>query len=185
MLVPIFVLWAGACVGAGAALLRRAPAVSLALFGSVLGAVAGFLVANVDGPAGVPAHVAAGASIGLVANGVLGLLATSARGPSEPLRRAGMLVLIAAPFATAALAALLMAACPLYISGKRTGYCNYQQVDVLGGWASGVIVSFLLDVWFVGGLLLVSARQARRTEGAADPAWRGPGIGRGSWSPAR
>jgi hypothetical protein len=43
---------------------------------------------------------------------------------------------------------------------------------VLGGWLSGVIVAFLLDTWFVAGLLLVSARQARRLD-ATDPEPRG------------
>jgi hypothetical protein len=37
-------------------------------------------------------------------------------------------------------------------------------VDQLGGWLGGVIVAFLFDALFVAGLLLISARQARRTE---------------------
>ena len=66
-LVMVFTIWAAACVGLGAVFLRRAPAVSLALGGSLFGAVAGFLVGNADGPAEVPAYTALGASIGLYA----------------------------------------------------------------------------------------------------------------------
>lgn len=154
LLVPIFIAWAVLCAGVGAAFLRRAPAVSLAVCGSMLGAVGGFLIGNADGPAEVPAYTALGASVGLLANGVLGLLFTSARAPSGQLRRAALLVLAAAPFAAGALTLLIELACPLYVSGKRAGFCSYQGVDVLGGWVSGVVVAFLLDAAFVVGLLL-------------------------------
>ena len=70
------------------------------------------------------------------------------------------------------LTVLLQVACPLYVTGRRSGFCNYQEADLLGGWLSGVIVAFLLDAWFVTGLLLVAARQARRSEDAMDPKWR-------------
>lgn len=172
LLVPIFIAWAMACAAVGAVLVRRAPAVSLAVFGSVLGAIAGYLVENADGPAEVPAYTAVGASIGLVANGILGMLATTARPPSAPLRRAGWVTLIAAPLAAALLTTLLESACPLYVSGRRTGFCNYQLIDQLGGWVSGVIVAFLFDAWFVAGLLFFSARQALREEDATDPKWQ-------------
>jgi hypothetical protein len=172
LLVPIFIVWAVTCAAVGAALLRRAPAVSLALFGSVLGAIGGFLVGNADGPAEVPAYTAMGASLGLFAIGGLGVLATMARPPSEPLRRAAWVMLIAGPLVAGVLAMLLQVACPLYVTGMRTGFCNHQEVDQLGGWVSGVIVGFLFDTWFVVGLLLLSARQARRSEDAMDPKWR-------------
>ena len=81
-------------------------------------------------------------------------------------------MLIAGPLVASVLTMLLQVACPLYVTGRRTGFCNYQEVDVLGGWSSGVIVAFLLDTWFVAGLLLVSARQARRLD-ATDPEPRG------------
>jgi hypothetical protein len=149
--VPIFIVWAVMCVGVGGAFLRRAPAVSLAVFGSVLGAVAGFLVGNADGPAEVPAYTAVGASVGLFANGFLGLLITSARPPSVPLRRAALLALIAAPLSAGALMVLVQFACPLYVTGRHSGFCNYQGVDLLGGWASGVIVALLIDALFVAG----------------------------------
>lgn len=155
--------------GCRCGILRRAPAVSLAVSGSVLGAVGGFLIGNADGPAEVPAYIAVGASVGLFANGVLGMLATIARPPSEPLRRAAWVMLVAGPLVAAVLAMLLQVACPLYVTGRRTGFCNYQEVDQLGGWVSGVIVAFMLDTWFVVGLLLLSARQARRFGGRHGP----------------
>jgi hypothetical protein len=175
-LVVTFMGWAGACVGLGVVFLRRAPAVSLALGGSLLGAAAGFLVGNADGPAEVPAYTAVGASLGLFANGLLGLLITSARAPSRWLHRASLLVLIVATFAAAALTLLLQRACPLYVMGKGAGFCNFQGQDLLGGWVSGVIVAFLVDAVFVAGLLLVSAWQARRSASLDD---RGaPGLDR-------
>ena len=172
LLAPTFIVWAVTCAAGGAAFLRRATAVSLALFGSVLGAIAGFLVGNADGPADVPAYTAVGASVGLFANGGLGMLATTARPPSAPLRRAAWVMLIAGPLAAGVLTILLQVTCPLYVTGRRTGFCNYQQVDVLGGWLSGVIVAFLVDTWFVASLLLLAAGQAQRSKDALDPKWR-------------
>jgi hypothetical protein len=132
------------------------------LSGSVLGAIAGFLVGNADGPAELPAYTAVGASIGLFAFGVLGLLTAPPNGLCRSLRRAALVVLTIAPFAAAGLTVLLQLACPLYISGKTAGFCNYQGIDVLGGWVSGVIVAFLVDAVFVAGLLLISSWQTDR-----------------------
>jgi hypothetical protein len=73
-------------------------------------------------------------------------------------------VLLVAPFAAGALTLLLQLACPLYVSGKGSGFCNYQGADLLGGWVSGVIVAFLVDAAFVAGLLFVSAWQVRRSD---------------------
>ena len=160
----VFTIWATACVGLGAVFLRRAPAVTLALGGSLLGAVAGFLVGNADGPAEVPAYTSLGASIGLYAVGLLGLLTTSARATSRSLHRAAILALLVAPFAAAALTLLLQLSCPLYVSGKGSGFCNYQGVDVLGGWVSGVIVAFVADAAFVAGLFMVSAWQVKQND---------------------
>jgi hypothetical protein len=162
LLVATFAVWALTCVATGAAYARRAPAVTLGLSGSVLGAIAGFLVGNADGPAEVPAYTAVGASIGLFAFGVLGLLTAPPNGPSRSLRRAALVVLAVAPFAAAGLTVLLQLACPLYIWGKAAGFCNYQGVDVLGGWVSGVIVAFLVDAVFVAGVLLISSWQTDR-----------------------
>jgi hypothetical protein len=165
MLIWTFLGWAAACVGIAVVFLRRAPAISLALLGSLVGAVAGFLIGNADGPAEVPAYAAVGASAGLVANGLIGLVVASGRPPARSLSRAAGAVLLAAPFAAGTLTFLLQTACPLYVSGKRSGFCNYQGADLLGGWVSGVIVAFLFDAVFVAGLLLLSAWQAR--DGAA------------------
>jgi hypothetical protein len=186
LLVQIFIVWAVTCAAVGAAYLGRAPAVSLAAFGSVLGAIGGFLVGNADGAAEVPAYTAVGASIGLFANGVLGMLATTGRPPSEPLRRAAWAMLLAGPLVAGVLARLIQVACPLSVTGRRTGFCNYQEADLLGGWVSGVIVAFLFDTWFVAGLLFVSARQALRMEDAMDPKWRAlaAGTGRGPHLPS-
>jgi hypothetical protein len=172
LLVAIFVAWAMTCAAVGTAFLRRAPAVSLAVFGSVIGAVGGFLVGNADGPAEVPAYTAVGASVGLFANGGLGMLATTARPPSRLLRQAAWVALFAGPLAAGVLTTLLQAACPLYVSGRQAGFCNYQGVDLLGGWLSGVIVAFVVDAWFVAALFAISARQALRAEDATDPKWR-------------
>src|SRR3954451_11694272 len=81
LLVATFVAWAVICLCGAVVLLRRAPAVSIALFGTVLGAIAGFLVGNADGPAEVPAYTAVAASVGLFVGGVGGLL-TDDRAPS-------------------------------------------------------------------------------------------------------
>jgi hypothetical protein len=161
MLTFIFLGWAAACVAIGVVFLRRAPAVTVALIGSVAGGVFGFLIGNADGPAEVPAYTAVGASAGLIANGLLGLIVASGRAPARRLWRAAVAVVMAAPFAAGTLTILLQTACPLYVSGKRSGFCNYQGADLLGGWVSGVIVAFLFDALFVAGLLLASARQAR------------------------
>jgi hypothetical protein len=83
LLVTIFVVWAVACIAIGAIFLRRAPAVSLALIGSLFGAVAGFLMGNADGPAEVPAYTAVWASLGLFAFGILGLLTCAPRASSR------------------------------------------------------------------------------------------------------
>jgi hypothetical protein len=160
LLVTAFAIWASACVGLATMFVRRAPAVTLALSGSVLGAIAGFLVGNADGPAEVPAYTAVGASIGLFTLGILGSFTTVPRGPSRSLRRTALVVLVAAPFAAAALTLLLQVACPLYISGRNSGFCNYQGGDLLGGWVSGVIAAFLFDAIFVAALLFVSGWQA-------------------------
>jgi hypothetical protein len=164
LLVIVFTIWAAACLGLGAVFFRRAPGVSIALGGSVLGAVVGFLVGNADGPAEVPAYTAVGASVGLFVFGLVGVLTTSARAPSRWLHRAAALVLVVAPFAAGALTKLLQVACPLYVSGKHSGFCNYQGADLLGGWVSGVIVAFLVDAVFFAGLLFVSAWQVRRSD---------------------
>lgn len=161
LLVATFAGWAVICLGGAVLVLRRASAVSMALFGTVLGAIAGFFVGNADGPAEVPAYTAVGASVGVFVGGVLGLLTTTARPPAKALRWLTACVLLIAPVAAAVLTVLLQAACPLYVTGKRAGFCTYQGADVLGGWVSGVIVAFLFDAVFLAVVSGVSARQAR------------------------
>ena len=163
-LVAIFAFWAAACIGLAVVFIRRAPAVSGSLVGSIIGAIAGFLVGNADGPAEVPAYTAVGASVGLFAFGVLALPIMAARGPSRSLTHAAWLVLLAAPFAAAALTFLLQGACPLYISGKGSGFCNFKGGDLLGGWVSGVIVAFLVDAVFVAVSLFVCGWKAMLSE---------------------
>ena len=159
-----FAVWALACGCIAGAFVRRAPAVSAALIAAVLGAVAGFFVGNADGPAEVPAYTAVGASIGLFVGGLVGLLTTRAKPPSKLLTRGALVVLLMAPFAAAALTALLQVACPLYVTGKRAGFCTYQGVDLLGGWVSGVIIAFIADALFVAVVFAFSALQARHAE---------------------
>jgi hypothetical protein len=80
-----------------------------------------------------------------------------------------LFVLATAPPAAAALTFLLQLACPLYVTGKRSGFCNYQDQDLLGGWVGGVVVAFLVDAVFVAGLFFASAQQALAMQ-SADPA---------------
>src|SRR3954468_21233986 len=54
LLVATFVAWAVICLCGAVVLLHRAPAVSIALFGTVLGAIAGFLAGNAAGPPASP-----------------------------------------------------------------------------------------------------------------------------------
>jgi len=164
MLTVIFLIWAAVCLGFGAFLIRRAPAVTFGLLGAVLGAIAGFLIANVDGPDEVPAYAAVGASVGLAANGLVGLFVAPGRGSSRTLRRVAIAVCCATPLVAAALTLLLQVACPLYVRGARSGYCNFKDQDLMGGWVSGAIVAFVVDALYVIGLLLVSSVQAARAE---------------------
>lgn len=164
MLTVIFLVWAAICLGFGGFLIKQAPAITLGMSGAVLGAMAGFLIANADGPAEVPAYAAVGASIGLAAIGLVGLVVAPARGASRALRRLGLTAILATPFAAATLTLLLQQACPLYVSGARSGYCNFEHVDLMGGWVSGVIVAFVVDALFVAGLLFVSSAQAAGAE---------------------
>ena len=167
ILKAVFEVWAIACVG-GAVWLRRAPAVALALIGSVLGGVAGFLLGNADGPAEAPAYAASGATIGAFAIGIASMLVTRGRPPSAALRRAAAVVAAIAPIATFALIRLIQIACPLYVTGRASGYCDYGEQDLLGGWASGVVAVFALDAILIVGLLLAALRQAVRAEDAED-----------------
>lgn len=167
LLLPLS-LWVAPCLAGAVFSAQRAPGVSMALVGSLAGAFAGFLVGNADGPADVPAYSAVGASIGLFAAGLVGFVVARPRPSSRGLRRAGALVLAAAPFAAAAMTVLLRLACPLYVTGPDTGYCDFQEQDLLGGWVSGVIAAFLVDAVLVAALLFASAWRVRCGESDAD-----------------
>jgi hypothetical protein len=123
--------------------------------------VGGFLIENADGPSEVPVSTTLSASIGLVVCGVIGLLTTRARPSPQPLRRAAALELVTAPFSAAALTVCLRFACPLYVNGPEAG-CDFREVDVLGGWISGVVAAFAFDTIYLAAVLFVSALQADR-----------------------
>jgi hypothetical protein len=53
---------------------------------------------------------------------------------------------------------------PLYVSGKRAGFCSFGGQDVLGGWVTGVAVAFLLTFVFVAVVFAASGAQARVAE---------------------
>ena len=150
---------------------RRAPAASLAAVGAILGAIGGVAAGNVDGPAGVPAAAAVGATLGVIANGVAGAVLTRPTRPAVALRRWGTWWLVGTPIATAVFTFALRSACPLYVAGRGTTFCNYRADDLLGGWSSGVIFLFAVDLIVVGVLLLVSARQRDSIERASEDPW--------------
>jgi hypothetical protein len=155
----------GLVLGIGCLVLARvfasyAPAASVALVGLIAGGVAGFVVEAVDGPAGVPAAVAVWASAGLGIGGLIGLFVARGRGSARSARRAALWTVAVAPFAAAALTFALQAACPLYVSGKESSYCNYRQVDVLGAWVAGVVFLFLVCAAWLAAVLGISSWQA-------------------------
>ena len=63
--------------------------------------------------------------------------------------------------AAASLAVVLIQACPLYVT-DHAGFC-FQEIDVLGGWISQVVAFFVLDAAILAVLLLVSAKEVKRT----------------------
>lgn len=166
MLAALTLMLIGACLGGIVVSLRRAPAVALALLGGMAGGVAAFAISSARGPRGVPQDVAVWASVGLVALGTTGLAVARGRPPADALRRAALAVAATAPAAAALLGALLVAACPLYVTGRT--YCHHS-FDMLGGWVAGVAILFLLDLLAVALLLAVSAGQARRAEERVSP----------------
>jgi hypothetical protein len=67
-----------------------------------------------------------------VSCGLIGVLTTSASPPSRSFRRAAVLLVIAASFAAVVLTLLLRLACPLYVSGFNTGFCNRSISSEVG-----------------------------------------------------
>lgn len=156
MLLGIAIVLVAASLAGALLLMSRAPAVGLALVGGVAGGLSGFYFSSRHDPKGVPADVAVWATCGLVALGLIGLLVTP-RGPARFLRRTAAAVVLVAPLAAASLTAVLVEACPLYVS-DHAGFCFYE-IDVLGGWMSQVVVLFILDAAALAVLLLVSAKE--------------------------
>jgi len=156
MLTAIFVSWAAGCLLLGAVFVRRAPAATAALIGSVVGALGVFFL-NAGSPSGVPWKCAMGASAGLMLGGLLGSLSPPRPAPARPFRWVALAVIVAVPFLGAALTLLLQRACPLYMNGPGSGFCDYGDQDLLGGWVTGVVALFILDAVIVVGLLLMSA----------------------------
>ena len=156
-LVAIFDVWAVGCLLLGAAFVRRAPAITVALIGSVVGALTVFVLTSAESPSGVPLECAMGATVGLVLGGLLGSLLAPGPAPARSLRWVALAMIVAAPFLGAALTLLLQRACPLYTYGPASGYCDYGDTDVLGGWVTGVVAVFILDAVILASLLLMAA----------------------------
>jgi hypothetical protein len=147
------------------ALARRAPALSVALLGFVAVGAFGFYASARDGPRGVPEDVAAWASCGLGAGGLLGLAFSSPPASARSLRRAARWFFALTPSVAAVVALALLQACPLYVTqGAR--YC-YHSIDVLGGWISSVTVLVVLDMLALALICLASSRAARSATVAA------------------
>ncbi len=157
MLTVVFLTWCSIGLAGAVLAIRRAPAVTLALFGWVLGGVGAFAIARLASEHHVPENVALGASIGLVALTLLGVFVSRATPPARTLKLAAAWVALASPFAIAATTLSLLYACPMYVRG---GYCHYD-FDMLGGWVSGVVILFTGDLVVLVLTLLWSARQAR------------------------
>lgn len=185
ILTAIFVSWAAGCLLLGAVLVRRAPAITAALIGSVVGALGVFVLKNAESRSGVPFECAMGATAGLMLGGLLGSLLAPRPSPPRRLRWVALVVIVTAPFLGAALTLLLQRACPLYMNGRASGYCNYGHLDLLGGWVTGVVTVFILDAIIVAVLLLVAAievehgrpdaRSADRQHLPASAVFRDPG----------
>ena len=160
ILLLLVVMLAVACVVLASVFASHSPAASVALLALIAGGVAGFVVEAADGPKDVPATVATVASAGLGIGGLIGLLATRGYPPARSARRAAKWTLAAAPVSGAALTFALQAACPLYVNGKHSSYCNFGGDDLLGGWVSGVVFLFLLSVAWLAVVLWISSWQA-------------------------
>ncbi len=131
---------------------RPAPAVSSALIAGLVSAIVAYGFVRPDGPRGVPADVAMGFSVGIVVGGGLGLVVGRRRESGErPMRRDALWLLVATPFAAAALLQAIQDACPLYVT-RGSGLC-YYDFDLMGGWAAGVVFLFVVDMLIVSALL--------------------------------
>jgi hypothetical protein len=134
---------------------RIAPAASIALVGAVGGGIAGCLIRASDRPTFAPVAAAGGATLGLVAFGIGGLIVAASRSTRSTRRRAALAVLCGGIASAGALTFLLLMACPLYV--MHAGYCSHGDVDVLGGWISGVIALYVFDIVALTALVLASS----------------------------
>ena len=134
---------------------RIAPAASIALVGAVAGGIAGFLIRASDRPTFAPAAGAGGATLGLVAFGIVGLIVAASRSTRSTRRRTALAVFGGGVISAGALTFLLLTACPLYV--MHAGYCSHGDVDVLGGWISGVVALYLFDVVALTAFVLASS----------------------------
>jgi xanthosine utilization system XapX-like protein len=176
---------------------RSAPAVTVALLSGLVGAVAGYQVVTADGPEGAPVDVAWWFSVGFGAGAIYGAAVTRRRERGVwPMRRWAVTVLLLAPFECVALALALQVACPLYV---QEGICQFGANDLLGGWITGDVFLFAVDLvvlaelfWFAPGR---SRGQALEGEARSQPStarqlalagvWVGIAIGVLAWALTR
>jgi hypothetical protein len=137
---------------------RIAPAASLALVGALAGGVAGFLIRASERPTFAPVAAAVGATLGLLAFGIAGLIVSTSRSTRSRRRRAALVLFLGGLLSAAVLTLLLLTACPLYVT--HAGYCSHGGYDVLGGWISGVIALYVFDVVALAVLVLASTEWA-------------------------
>jgi hypothetical protein len=163
LLLVIALVVAGGCFTAALLLRSRAPAVSIALSGAVVFGTVTLFVSSAHDRHGVPQDVGVWASVGLWVGGTIGLVVTRGRPPSRSFWLIALTSLILAPFGAALLLLSVQQACPLYVT-ERAGYCFYD-FDLLGGWAAGVAILFIVDVIAIVAILLIAGWQAKRAEG--------------------
>jgi hypothetical protein len=166
LLLVIALVLAGGSLITALLLRRRAPAVSIALSGAVVVGTVAFFVSAAHDRHGVPQDVGLWASVGLWVVGAVSVLLVGGRWPSKPLRRIALTCLVLAPFGAALLLLAVQQACPLYVA-QGAGYCFYGE-DVLGGWAAGVTVLFVLDMVAITAMLMIAGRAKKHATPEAD-----------------
>jgi len=159
LLLFIGVLLAATCLVAALLLTRRAPAASLALASAVVAGTIAFFVSSAEGPHGVPRDVGVWASISLGIGGTIGLIVTRPRPSATPLWHGAVACIVLSPFGASLVFLSVAEACPLYVT-RGAGYCFYD-FDMLGGWAAGLAILFVVDVVVVATLLLISGWDAK------------------------
>jgi hypothetical protein len=150
---------AGLWIAGAIVFVRRAPAVTVALLGSLAASAWAFAYDRPDGPRGVPFAVARWSWVALLAAGLIGLVLTRPRASREALRRIAIGVVASAPIVAVAVGLLLVEACPLYVT-RGSGLC-FHTSDLMGGWITGVAVIVGIDLLTVGALVAVAASQVR------------------------